>query len=256
MSLRHLPLASLSIRGERSFRAVGHYAALKRLLLADNFLFRVPEPGSRHAHHDRILFLNLTWWNAGDPSDVLLDDTIDADVVAHAAWHHAARKALATDRAPTAAALLLGESIASAFDLYAVGLLLRGAKRSDYLDTQVPALSAAALDAGLSPDALGALLASVAEDPERAFADLQALLYDASLALLGCPNVDAATASLDRWAEHRFACFLHHFELATWVLYARAYAGPATADDPAYAIDRELRAAPVALDWLAAKWLA
>ena len=90
----------------------------------------------------------------------------------------AARKALATGAPPTAAALLLGESIASAFDLYAVGLLLRGAKRSDYLDTQVPALSAAALDAGLSPDALGALLASIAADPERAFADLQAL-FDA-----------------------------------------------------------------------------
>lgn len=255
MSLRHVPLSALTIRGERSYRAVGHYPALKRMLLADGFRFRVPDSGSAHAHHDRVLFLNLTWWNAGDPSDVLVDDTIDADVIAHAAWHHAARKALATTGAPTAVALLLGESIASAFDLYAAGRLLRAAKRTDYLDAQVTALSAAALDAGLEPDALGALLADVASDPERAFVDLQGLLFDVSRALYACPDVDAATTALDAYAGHRFACFLHHFELATWVLFARAYAGPAVADDPALALDRALRAAPDGLEWLAARWL-
>ena len=255
MSLRHVPLSALTIRGERSYRAVGHYPALKRMLIADGFRFRVPYPGSTHAHHDRVLFLNLTWWNAGDPSDVLVDDTIDADVIAHAAWHHAARKALATAGAPTAVALLLGESIASAFDLYAAGLLLRGAKRSEYLDGQVAALSAAALDAGLATAALGALFADVAARPEQAFADLQALLFDVTVALMDCTDLDCATATLDTFAAHRFACFLHHFELATWVLYARSYGGPALADDPAAAVDRALRAAPVGLDWLAERGL-
>lgn len=255
MSLRHVPLSALKIRGERAFRSVGHYPALKRLLVADGFRFRVPDAGSAHAHHDRVLFLNLTWWNAGDPSDVLVDDSIDADVVAHAAWHHAARKALGTDAPPTAVALLLGESIASAFDLYAAGLLLRSARRSEYLDGQVAALSAAALDSGLSPAALAALLSDVAASPEAAFIDLQGLLFDVTVALLGCTDVDCATATLDRYADHRFACFLHHFELATWVLFARAYAGPAVIDDPAAAFGTELRAAPAPLDWLAARWL-
>lgn len=254
MPFRRLSLAEITIRGERAMKPVGVYAALKRLLVADGFTFRAPEPGSRHAHQDRVLFLNLTYWSAGDGSDVLVDDTLEADVLAHAAWHHAARKALGA-AAPTAATMFLGESVASAFDLYLVGHMLRQKKQTAFLASQVPAMSAAALDAGVTEEELEALFASVAESPDRAFEDLRELLFDAALALVGCPDVDAAVATLDRFGGHRFFGILHHYELATWVLYARAYAAPPVPDDPAVALDRAIRAAPVAIDWLEANWL-
>lgn len=220
------------------------------MLVADDFRFRAPSEGSAHAHDDRVLFLNLTFWGAGASSDVLVDASIDADVLAHAAWHHAARKALASATAPTPAALFLGESVASAFDLYVVGQMLRSGQRSAYLSSQVPAMTLAALGAGLDEAALGALLGSVAEDPDRAFADLRALLFDASLALWGCADLDAAVSTLDGFRDHRFASLLHHFALSSWVLYARAHGGPPVEGDVAIAMEQSLREAPVALEWL------
>lgn len=255
MPLRRLLLADISIRGERAFRPVGPYKALKRMLVADGFAFRAPAVGSTHAHADRVLFLNLTYWNSSADSDVLIDDTLDADVLAHAAWHHAARKALASGPAPTAAALFLGESVASAFDLYVVGQLLRQGTRNAYLSSQVPALSAAALDSGVTEAALADLFASVADDPDRAFEDLRELLFDAALALVHCVDVDAAVLALDQFADHRFVGLLHHFEVSNWVLYARAYSGPPVLDDPARAMDRAVRAAPDAMAWLESNWL-
>jgi len=186
--------------------------------------------------------------------DVLVDDTVEADVVAHAAWHHLARKA--TGGAPTHAALFLGESIASAFDLYLVGHLLRQPQRAAYLTTQVPAMAAAAANAGVSDEAFAALLEDVAADPDAAFEDLRALLFDASMALTAAPDADAAVDALDALAEHRFAGLLHHYELAVWTLYARAYARPSTDPDPALTIDAALRAAPSAMEWLRERWLA
>jgi len=253
MPLSHVTLDSLTIRGERALRPVPLYASLKALLHADRFHFRVPEKASVHAHLDRVTFLNLTYWNAREASDVLVDDTIEADVLAHAAWHHAARKALGGD--PTPAALFLGESVASAFDLFIVGHMLRQGKGNALLDSQVPAMSAAAMDAGLTAAEVEALLADVAEDPDRAFGVLRALLFDASLALHGCADVDSAAAALERFAAHRFIGLLHHYELSNWVLYARAYAAAPRHDDPALAADRALRAAPSTAGWLEAHWL-
>ena len=257
MTLSHVPLDALTIRGERALRPVPLYAALKAMLRADGFQFRVPVRGSAHAHQDRVTFLNLTYWNAREPSDVLVDDTIEADVLAHAAWHHAARKALSVDAGPpTAAALFLGESVASAFDVFIVGHMLRQGRGNALLDSQVPAMSAAALDAGLSAAEVEALLAGMAEDPDRAFGDLRALLFDAALALYACADVDAAASALERLATHRFIGLLHHYELSNWVLYARAYAAAPRDDDPATVMERALRAAPSTAGWLGTHWLA
>lgn len=258
MPLRTLTLADLTIRDERSFRHIGLYDTLKRMVLTDALLFRVPTPGSPHASWSRALFLNLTFWNASDPSDVLVDDTIDADVVAHVAWHHAARKALFSSGAGSvsADALFLGESIASAFDLYLVGRTLGREASGDFLETQVPAMADAAEAQGVSEADFAALLSSVASDPERAFEDLRALLFDVTSALVRCVDVDGATATLERFTAHRFAPLLHHYELSNWILYARAYAGSALDHNPEVrAIDRALREAPVSLEWLEKHWL-
>jgi hypothetical protein len=260
MKLQKRTIDALTIDDERSFRHVGLYDDLKRALRDDGFCFRVPEPkGAPDATWDRVLFLNLTFWSASEPSDILLDDHVAADVVAHAAWHHLARRALPGP--VTAEGLFLGESIASAFDLYLVGRLLGHAPSSDFLETQVPAMSEAAATAGLSEEGFEALLERIAADPDRAFEDLRELLFDAATTLYACADADDAAALLERFAEHPYASLLHHYELSNWILYARAYAQPEAGqgrrdDERVRRIDGALRAANVALDWLQEHWIA
>jgi hypothetical protein len=221
--LRERTVDELSIRDERSFRHVELYGDLKEVLRRAAYLFRIlPEGAERW---DRALLLNLTFWTAAG-GDVLEGQRIAADVVTHAAWHHLAAHALRPARGarPSVEALFLGESIASAFDIYLVGRLLGQAPRSSFLETQVPALANAASEAGLSKGAFQRLLHDIAADPERAFADLRSLLYDVTLALFGCKDADEAHAVLVRFEARRFAPFLHHYELSNWVLYARAMA--------------------------------
>ena len=251
MKLTTRALDELQIEDEASFRHIGLYDTLKQALRRDGYRFRVADDAS----WDRVLFLNLTFWSASEQGDVLAEPRLDADVVAHVAWHHLARQAL--PRTPASAeALFLGESIASAFDLYLVGRLLGNAPDAQMLETQVPAMGEVAAGAGLDDDAFEALLQSIAADPDRAFEDLRELLFDASCALLRCAGVDEAAAALAKLEAHRFAPLLHHYQLSNWVLYARAHAPRDAAPDAAVqAIDSALRAAPVALDWLEQAWL-
>jgi hypothetical protein len=254
MALVSCTLDDLEIDDEASFRHVGLYDALKGALRRDGYRFLVPAAGAE-ASWSRTLFLNLTYWSPRAEGDVLAGPYIDADVVAHVAWHHLAKKALAAAPA-CAGGLFLGEAIASAFDVYLVGRLLGHAPESSFLETQVPAMVEAAVEGGAREADVQKLLDAVAKDPERAFEDLRALLFDASLALAACTDPREADATLDRFAGHRFACFLHHFELSTWVLYAKAYAPqPAACGEAVRAIDAALRAAPDALAWLESAWL-
>ena len=242
MTLRTLHLTDLTIDDEKSFRHVALYGDLKEALTRDAVPFRVPAPGARAAAWDRVLFLNLTFWGAGDSADVLVDDHIPADVVMHVAWHHLAKKALG-DASGSAAGLFLGESIASAFDLYLVGRLLGHSPNAEFLETQVPALAAAAEASGLPARRFEALLAETTEDPERAFGDLRELLFDATTSLVLASSVDDATDRLTSFDGHRFAPFLHHYEISNWILFARAYASKTPgADQKVVEIDRMVRA--------------
>jgi len=252
MVLRSLTLDELRIEDEASFRHVGLYDELKQRLRRDGYRFRVPARG-QEIGWDRALFLNLTFWQAGEQGDVLTADRVAADVVMHVGWHHVARAALGP-AAESADGIFLGEAIASASDLYLVGRLLGHAPDAEFLGTQVPAMSDAAEAAGLTPDAFAALLESVAEAPERAFEDLRALLFDAATTLLRCDSLDAAEAALAALEGRRFGALLHHYELSNWVLSARA--NRERAPDPAVrAIDAGLRAAPDAVAWLEKHWL-
>lgn len=250
----------LTIDDEPAFRHVGLYADLKEILRRAGYRFRVLPPGLA-GRWDRALLLNLTFWGADAGGDVLVDRHLPADVVAHAAWHYLASRALgAAPGAPQSPeALFLGEAIASAFDVYLVGRLLGFAADSSFLETQVPAMAEAAEGAGLSAADFSALLHCIAREPERAFAELRELLWDATLALLACGSAEEALVALAPFDEHRFGPLLHRYELSNWVLYARAY-GRAAGTAPAevarvLAVDRALREAPVALDWLTAEWV-
>ena len=253
-------LDELVIDDEASFRHVGLYAELKDILRRDGYGFRIL-PASSEDRWDRALLLNLTFWTSGGGGDVLVDAHLSADVVAHAAWHHLAARALVPAKAtgvmqaPSPEALFLGEAIASAFDVYLVGRLLGHAPRSTFLATQVAAMADAAGEAGLPSDAFEKLLERIAVDPERAFEELRELLYDATCALAACSTADEGFLALAQFDAHPFASLLHHYELSNWVLYARAYGGPAKGDERARDVDRTLRAEGDALAWLTKAWV-
>jgi hypothetical protein len=244
----------LTIEDERSFRHVAIYADLKEVLRRAKYPFRVL-PEGLEGRADRALLLNLTFWGADAGGDVLESDTLPADVVAHAAWHHLAAKALAAAGPPSVDSLFLGEAIASSFDVYLVGRLLGHAPSSSFLETQVPAMAEASEAAGLDEAGFESMLEGIAADPERAFTELRELLFDATSSLFRCKDVDEATAALAAHDHHRFASLLHRYELSNWVLYARAY-GDAAPDARAREIDAKLRSEKLPLDWLAAEWVA
>jgi hypothetical protein len=254
-SFAHRSVDELVVGDEASLRHVSLYSDLKDVLRRANYTFRVLPPAAR-GRADRALLLNLTFWSASAGGDVLVDRHVEADVVAHAAWHHVAARALAGEPGtrPSVDALFLGEAIASAFDVYLVGRLLGHAPRSTFLRTQVPAMAEAADAAGLPERGFAALLAGIARDPDRAFADLRELLTDATGALYACRDGAEALAALGALDGRRFAPLLHRYELSNWVLYARAY-GTKRGGARARAIDRALRKEKAPLDWLAARWI-
>ncbi|HET6336730.1 MAG TPA: hypothetical protein VFG30_26080 [Polyangiales bacterium] len=261
MPLRTVTMDELTIVDEADFAHVAEYAKLKRSLRASSHRFRVPAEGTQLSW-DRALFLNLTFWNAKETTDVLCETHVPADTIAHVAWHCLAGPQLERlvskndTAAPSAAALLFAESIASAFDLYLVGRLLRNVPDSNFIESQVPIMAEAASEAGLSEGGFEALLESVVDDPERAFEDLRALLFDATRALSACNGADEAELVFERFQTHRFEPLLHHYALSTWVLYPRAHGSSSPAEERAVLeLDATLRAAPVALEWLIKHWV-
>ncbi len=255
-ALRLLGLSDLTIEDERSFRHVGLYAELASILKRSNYRFRVLPEGS-NASWDRAVFLNLTFWGATAGGDVLVEPSIPADVVAHVAWHHLANQALVqTGTEPSAEALFLGESIASAFDVYLVGRLLGHAPDSTFLETQVPAMADCAEAAGVDADAFDALLTNIAANPESAFENLRKLLFDATCSLFRAESLNEAHEVLVKFDDHPLSCLLHRHELSNWVLFARAYASRTSEPDAkAVAVDRALAAADISLDWLTSHWV-
>jgi hypothetical protein len=257
MQFRPATLDELIIDDRAPAVGVAIYQRLETFLRGSGHRFLIPEAG-RQASWDRALFLNLTYWNVEAGADVLCDDHIPADVVAHVAWHELATRqiARAAGASPSSAGLFFAESIASAFDLYLVGRLLPRAAESDFLATQVPLMAECADNAGLSEAGFAALLEEVTRSPERAFEDLRALLFDAATALVACETAPAANVVLEELADHRFAPLLHHYQLSNWILYARAYADRSSGpDELVRGLDRTLREAPVSLDWLDQNWL-
>jgi hypothetical protein len=255
------------IDDEASFRHVAIYERLKMALRRAEHRFKIAGVGE-NSSWDRVLFLNLTFWSSSDEASVLCDEHIAPDVIAHTALHHVVGHEVARVSAPGApspAALLFSEAIASAFDLYLVGRLLGHAPESSFLETQVLAMKDVAGAAGLDDPDFAALLTEVADSPERAFADLRALLFDACTALYASADTEAALRAFGKLDAHRFAPLLHHYELSNWILYARAHdrtdgSDRGSEDEPADSktrvLDFGLRERPDALDWLSREWVA
>lgn len=248
MGLARFALADLTIHDERSLSHVGIYAELKGWMVSREIRFAVLE-GSRTDH---ALLLNLAFWKPGDVAEILPDDALTADQVTHNAWHALAAEALG-EGAGSVGGLLLAESIASAFDLYLVGRLVGHAPESEFLRSQVPAMADAALEAGLEEAAFEAVIERATREPEGAFESLRQLLFDVSRELTACTDADAASRILRSYEHHPLSCLLHHYELSTWVLFARCYG---KGDDAsALAVDAALRASEDSMQWLETHWL-
>lgn len=247
-------LTALEILDRASFQHVSLVGDLEQVVERARLRFFVPARG-RTVSWDRALLYNQLYWEEGT-ADVLAAPEIPADVVAHVAWHH-----LTSTHVPvSAAAHLLGEAIASAFDVYLVGRLLGHRPDSDFLATQVPRMAERAEDAGVGPAAFEALLEQIAGEPERAFEDLRALLFDAACALADARTIAHAERALQELEQRRFGCLLHHFDLAIWVLRTRAELGAdATTrgedSKPAHELDAALRASGDSLAELERRWL-
>lgn len=254
-AFERVTLDQLEIEDAAAFKHVALFAELRDVLLAARYSFRVPKRDP--IAWDRAVFLNLAYWNDGEGGgDVLVDRTIPADVVMHVAWHHLAAARLG----PSEESDLLAEAIASAFDLYLVGRLLGRSEGSSFLESQVPAMADAAHAAGLDEEDMEALLAEVAADPDRAFEDLRALLFETTRELCRVEDADAAMLVLERRAAHRFGPLLHHYELAAWVANARARRAAGAARDARGDAVRELHAklgsVPSSVEWLRQSWVA
>ncbi len=186
---------------------------------------------------------------------MLVDASLPADVVTHVAWHRLAAKALSSPKTkPSVAALFLGESIASAFDLYLVGRILGHAPKSSFLTTQVLAMAETAEAAGLDEIGFAELLGSLADAPEESFASLLELLLSATEALFASLHAEAALEVVTGLESHRFGPLLHRYDLATWILYARAYGDP-EASTKVSQVRRSLRDAKDPLQWLTDSWV-
>src|SRR4051794_22053518 len=112
MPLRTVSLDELTIDDEPAFAGVALYARLKAALRRSGHQFRLLPAGQ--PSWDRAVFLNLTYWSGEESADVLTDEHLAADVIAHIAWHHLAGRHLGANPAASASAMLFAESIASA----------------------------------------------------------------------------------------------------------------------------------------------
>lgn len=249
MGLTWLDVADLTVEDERSLAHVEIYADLRQRARSIGLRFGVV--ADDRADHATVL--NLAFWRPGDVAEVLADNVITADQLAHNMWHALAAEALGDD-ARSVRGLLLAEAIASAFDIYLVGRLLGHAPQSDFLATQVPAMADAASDAGCDEAQFEALLERATQAPEQSFELLRQLLFEVSVSLSAAADLDAAADVLQRAEGHVFAPLLHHYELSTWVLFARCFGQPG--GEAAASLHTALCDAPDSIAWLQRAWLA
>jgi hypothetical protein len=250
-------LDALRIRDARPFSHILHYAPLKQRLIDAQYTFQLL-PKSANVASAQLL--NLTYWGAPAEAlvggDVLTEAAIDADVVCHVGWHHMLRETLAADgdNSSSAASLFLGESVASAYDLYMLGVLMLRAPSCGFVQTQAPAIADCATASGLSKRAFAQQLQTIALDPEAAFAALRTLLFDVTTALYLAKTQAAAFTILQSVREAPYSWLLPRFELSNWVLYARAYAKKATSA-AASKLNRELAITERPLELLTSRYL-
>ena len=253
--LLRVRLSDLIVPDEAAYEDFPLWAKLKARLVEQEVEMYLADPASSNRHWADTALINHTVLLPRGATEILHDRNVPADALMHTAWHHAGVEAMGA-LSSSAEGLLLGESVASAFDAFVVGTLLRTeSEHPSALDTQVPAMAEAAAAGGGSPEDFEALLHRMAEDPEGSFEELRELLFDVSMGLLRADGVDAADEVLSNVHGHVFAPILHHYDLSIWVLYARAFGKDLKAHASLRKIDVALREESHPLAWLESHWL-
>jgi hypothetical protein len=249
---RHLD--ELDVHEQPALRKVPYYEELKEVLRQGRVPFRLFPEASR-ARADHALLLNVVFWDAGAVDDIIERPLVGAYSIPHIAWHYLTARALAP--APgrlSAGGWVLGESIASAFDLFLLGHLLREDPGAPTARVIVDRLHAAVLRAGGSDDQMRSLAGGARDDPEAAFADLRELLFVGTQALLECERSDDAFAVLRQIDAQPLGCLFHAYRVADWVLQVKA-SGAKRDDEAVDRLDAELRAQRAPVAWLIDRWL-
>ncbi len=247
-------LSEIILHDESTFRHVALYGRLKTAMLDRGMCFHVLGDAEKIGGADAARLLNLAFWDPSAHAEILDEPELEADQLMHNAWHVLAREACGDDH-QSADALLLAEAIASAFDVYLIGRTLGHAPDSSFLETQVAAMSYSANAAGVNEQQFGDLLERLSASPEATFEELRQLLFDAASELVAAQSLDAATAVLLNHADHPMFPLLHHYELPTWVLYARCYGSTCEPVANVRAMDHAMRKSNDSVLWLEENWL-
>ncbi|MEM1032896.1 MAG: hypothetical protein AAGN82_21300 [Myxococcota bacterium] len=218
--LQRLAFGDIEVIDVERYRHVAEAARLLAAARALDLRFAMVEAGG--PGEDEARLINLAFWHPDGVAEVLDEPYLTLDQVAHNVWHVAAARALG-EEATRVEGLLLAEAVASAFDVYLIGRLLGHEPEAPLLETQVPAMSDAAGAAGRSDAEVAAMFEGFAAAPEESFGQLTQLLFATGRALVDAPDPDAAAEVLRHSRTQPLGCLLHHYELPTWVLFARAY---------------------------------
>jgi len=208
---RRVLLGNLEVRDERAMESLPIYRSLKSALRDGDVRFLLTEDPIDHADAARVL--NLAFWDPATEMEVLSEPSLSADQLAHNAWHFVVHRGLG-EAANSPAGLLLAESIASASDLYWVGSLIGEVGESEFLETQVPAMSDAAFAAGYEESVVEEILHDAAQSPASAFESLRELLFDTAYRLYSADGIEDAAEILREGAEHPMGALLHHYEIS------------------------------------------
>lgn len=253
--LHTVRIDELTIADEGAYAEFPLWTKLRKRLVEHEVDMYLVEADGPLTHWADTALINHTVRLPKGATEILHDRVVPADALMHTAWHHAGVAAMGS-LASTAEGLLLGESVASAFDAFVIGTLLGAeSEQPSALDTQVPAMAEVAAAAGGSQEDFEALLHRMAEDPEGSFEELRELLFDVSIGLLYGGTVERAEEVLNGTRGHVFAPILHHYDLSIWVLYARAFGADMKEHASLRKIDAKLREVDKPLEWLVEHWL-
>jgi hypothetical protein len=168
----------------------------------------------------RARLLNLIDWQVSSGHEYLDGDAIFADQVLHVGLHHAVDATLGK----SAAAMLYGEALASASDLYALGLLSKAGEETDFVADTMESFGAFYEMYGEEAQ-LERLLQKVTRKPYDAMLEVCNFLYQTLLPLLYPEQQETAITTLEKAESSHLYPLLHHFNTSNWVfLIRRAYA--------------------------------
>lgn len=243
MSLEQTPFHDLPVLEADSFeRANVEALGLLCDWLRDRDLKFTLFPDSR----GRARLLNLMDWNVQSGHEYLDGDAIFADQVLHVGLHHAVDACLEK----SAAAMLFAEALASASDLYALGMLSKAGEETDFVADTMESFAAFYEMYG-EEQQLERLLKRTTRDPYKAMLEVCNFLYDTLLPMLYPAQAHTAIEVLAKAETSDLYPLLHHFNTSNWVFLIRRAFDQLSGEAAVEGLRKQLSKGPAAFNaWL------